>query len=544
MTRPIESITIVGGGTAGWMAATMLDTFLNRRGAGDRVAIRLIESPDTPTVGVGEATVPAMPRTLAQLEIDEREFYKRCNASYKLGVLFNGWNVDESGERMSYINPFNPEPLVRSVPASLYFNRFAKSGQRYDRSVDLARSLVDAGRGPMLASARDPRARTNFAYHFDAGEFAHLLKDTAVARGVEHVLDHVDDVELDERGFVAALQLRARGRTEVELVIDCSGFRGLIINKALGEPFESYADAMPNDTALAVQIPHAEFDRLEPATRSTALKAGWSWRVPLYHRVGTGYVFSSAHATVEEATREFLDHLGMKEGEVEPRAIKMRIGRTRRPWVKNCVAIGLSSGFVEPLESTAIFAVDMAIRWLCEYFPESDFPEAVSARYNRNLRMMFEEVRDFIALHYRLSNRQDTTYWREVQDPARTPDRLEENLALWSHVLPTPRDLETAHLFPHDTYKAVLFGKGFYEGKRLSRAATLSEAHWREFGKMIDGRRDELMHELPDHRTLLDFKRGEQAPPQPTALMMKPAKTQPARPRRAPVFAPTSGSLL
>lgn len=509
---PLDSVTIVGGGTAGWMAAAMLDAFLNRMGGGRRVHIRLIESPDTPTIGVGEATVPAMPRLLAQLGLDQAEFFRRCNASFKLAVKFDRWNVDEGGAPIAFLNPFNSPPAIRGVDAALYYQRFGQGGRAYETYTGLGADLIDQCKGPGQLSGAFKNNRVTTAYHLDAGQFAKLLQEVGTERGVEHVLDHLEDVELDENGFVAALQLRKGGRTPVQLVVDCTGFRGLIINKALGEPFEDYADWMLNDSALAVQIPHKEGAKLEPCTRSTALGAGWVWRVPLYHRVGTGYVYSSAFRSEDEARAEFLNHLGMTEEEAQPRAIKMRVGRTRRSWVKNCVAVGLSGGFVEPLESTAIYMIEMSIRWLATYLPDQDYPPAIAARFNRNMRDLYEEVRDFIALHYHLSNREDSPYWIEARKAERAPERLLENIEVWKHALPQPTDLNSAHLFDHHTYSAVLFGKRFYEGRKLNRAEPLDETVWRAFADAFDAAKADNMARMPDHRELLNTLRGEATP--------------------------------
>lgn len=514
LAEPLSQITIVGGGTAGWMAAAMLDAFLNRSGGGERLAIRLIESPDAPTIGVGEATVPAMPRLLQQIGVDEDVFFKRCNASFKLAVKFVDWNVDESGAPYFFLNPFNSPPMIRGIDAGAYFQRFSDGDPRaYARWTGLSSDLIEGCKAPGRLSGAFANSHVGYAYHLDAGAFAGLLKEVAVGRGVEHVLDHVDDVELAPEGIgddgrIAALHLRKGGRTEVDLVIDCTGFQGLLINKALGTPFESYGQWMLNDRALAVQIPHKDKSKLEPATRSTALGAGWSWRVPLFHRVGTGYVFSSAFRTDEEAKAEFLAHLGLTEEEAQPRVLPMRVGRTERSWVGNCVALGLSGGFVEPLESTAIYMIEVGIRQLARLLPDKDFAPPLARRYNLEVKRLYEEVRDFIAAHYQLSNRDDTPYWREARQPEHAPERLKENLEVWSYTLPEPMDLETAHLFDYGTWTAVLFGKGFYRDKRIARLDSLSEEAWRQFAAGFDQARRQNVAALPDHRADLARRRA------------------------------------
>ena len=350
----------------------------------------------------------------------------------------------------------------------------------------------------------------------DAGKFAGLMQTACKKKGVTHILDDVQDVELDERGHVAALQLERTGRHPVELVIDCTGFRGLIINKALDEEFISYSKYLANDRAMAVQIPHSDGQKLEPVTRSTALGAGWSWRVPLYNRIGTGYVFSSAHRTDDEAREEYIRHLGPEHKDVEPRVIPMRIGRNRNAWVKNCVAIGLSGGFIEPLESTAIHMIDTGIRWLVTYFPDNDFAEPLRDHYNRMTGKLYDEVRDFICLHYALGNRTDTKYWIDAREELEVPDSLAENMEVWRYALPGPYDLPFSSLFDHATYQAVLLGKRVYEtgyarGK-LARGAKLDVNQWKTYVEKVRAQTRQKVQQACDHRTYLAEMRGEIQP--------------------------------
>ncbi len=511
MGEPIREVTIVGGGTAGWMTALLLQSML-KGGPEGGTRITLIESPNIPTVGVGEATVPGMPRTLKQGGIDEREFFRTCNASFKLGVVFGHWNVDAEGRRVDYINPFAHPPAIDGVSAAEYALAFGTGDldfvQTFSPSVDLAaQAKGPRGLGEM------PGPPVGFAYHLDAGKFAGLLKETCVARGVTHVLDDLVDVELDERGYVAALKLERTGRHPVELVIDCTGFRGLIINQALGEPFESYGKYLANDRAMAVQVPHRDKERLDSVTKSTALGAGWAWRVPLFNRIGTGYVFSSAHRTDEEARAEFLEHLGPDGEGAEPRVIPMRVGRNRNAWVKNCVAVGLSGGFIEPLESTAIHMIDTAVRWLVQYFPDTDFPDPLRNRFNHLIDELYNEVRDFICLHYALGNRTDSPYWIDAREQLEVPDTLAENLELWQYGLPAPNDIRFVSLFSPATYQAVLLGKRVYEtgyGKgKFSSGRTLDPAKWQAYLRRARAGIGAQVQAAMGHRALLRALRGE-----------------------------------
>ena len=514
MGQPLSSITIVGGGTAGWLAAVYL-----RRACAERIRITLIESPNIPTVGVGEATVPQMPFTLRQIGLDERTFFRRCDATFKTGVMFRNWNTDRSGKLVSYLNPFSNAPSLDGVSIGNHFHAFGAGKRDYVSCYSPYAHMAKAFKGPF--SFKDPKAdpmpKPAYAYHLNAVAFAKLLAEVGTERGIEHILDDVDDVELDERGYVAALQLRERGRHPVELVIDCTGFRGRIIREALDEPFEDYSDYLGNDRAMALQIPHTNPEKLSPFTSSTALGAGWSWSVPLFNRVGTGYVFSSAHRTDDEARDEFLAHLGAAAPPgSEPRVIPMRIGRSRRAWVKNCIAMGLSGGFIEPLESTAIHMIDQSIRMLLFNMPSTDYEAPVRRRFNRLVDDLYGEVRDFICLHYRMGNREDSAYWIDARTELKITDRLAENLELWQYQLPTQHDLESAQLFTHDTYQTVLFGKRCYENgygaERLNTPREVRAGSWKAYLRDADIRFAKIVDYKGDHHRLLMALRGELQP--------------------------------
>ncbi len=513
MGKPITEITIVGGGTAGWLTATLLQTILTRpQDAEEDVKITLIESPNIPTVGVGEATVPGMPRTLRNAGISERDFFKTCNASFKLGVLFRNWNVDPDGKPIDYINPLSGVPNIDGTDTGFYMLKHGAGALDFVQTFSPAVDLYRAKKGPRALGAKPFSGDVPYAYHLDAGKFANMLRDHAVARGVHHVLEDVVDVEQDERGYIAALHLKESGRHSVQLVIDCTGFRGVIINEVLKEPFLSYSKYLANDRALAVQIPHPEPGQIDSVTMSTALGAGWVWRVPLFHRIGTGYVFSSAHRTDEQAIDEFMGHLGDQAKGAEPRVIPMRIGRTRDSWVKNCVAVGLSSGFIEPLESTAIHMIDSAVRRLTSYFPDQDFAEPLRARFNKLSNELFDEVRDFICLHYALNNRTDDPYWIDARG-LEVPDSLAENLELWKYTLPRPYDLPRNGFFTAGVYEAVMLGKRVYEtgfgNASVLDTLPLRQDVWGQYLRMARKQIGQITRNVADHHKLLRELRGE-----------------------------------
>ena len=532
MVEPIRDITIVGGGTAGWMAAVFLVTRLNKRPDKPPVRVTLIESPNVPTVGVGEATVPGMRELLKQLAIPEATFMERCNASFKLGVRFVNWDKRPDGAPGCYDHPFDGLGVaIQGANPAYHYHRFGRGGRLANLGDALSPStrLIDERRGPKTAEQEDYDYAVGYAYHLDAGLFAGLLRGIAVERGVLHVLDDVDDLERDARGHISALTLRRRGPWPVELVIDCTGFRSLILQTALEEPFDSFSKYLFNDKALAVQIPHRDVSGLEPCTRSTALGAGWVWRVPLYSRIGTGYVFSSRFRSDQEAIDEFLQHLGSEGEGAEPRVIPMRIGRARQTWVGNCVAVGLSGGFIEPLESTAIFIIEAALRWLVADLPDRDFDPALQARYNERMQGLYEEVRDFIALHYLASNRRDSAYWQAVQSELEVPESLKAKLALWRERLPVGADFERSYLFGYWSYLIVLFGKHFYDDAVFAEAKGLQEAEWRRFEDWVEHQKAGLVARLPNHFELLNRirLRARPAPQEDSALGEAPRPSVP-----------------
>jgi tryptophan halogenase len=500
----VTQVTIVGGGTAGWLTAMTLGTMLNGRSDRDKVRVTLIESPNIPTVGVGEATVVGMPRLLSQLGISEKQFILKCNATFKLGVLFVGWVQAPDGTPLEFMHPFNAPPGIHGISAGYHFHRFVPPGETHNFSDamvsngDLARFF----RGPRLLSDQDYDYKIGYSYHLDAGLFALFLRDIAVSRGVEHILDDVVEVQQAENGYITALRLKESGILPVQLVVDCTGFRSRIIGQVLKEPFESYSDRLLCDSALAVQLPHEDPTRLEPCTRSTALAAGWSWRVPLYNRVGTGYVFSSRFRSDEEAIREFKDYLGPAAAEAKPRVIRMRIGRVRRSWVKNCVAIGLSGGFIEPLESTAIYTIEAAARWLVQRFPGRSMDPVLADDYNRMMKKLYEEVRDFIVMHYYTANRPEP-FWIAARREVELPELLRRRLELWRNVLPSATDTLGQHFFDQWNYSCVLFSKGYFDGASLPLEGSASEADWQAWVHRLVEIKKGMIGNLPDHYQLV-----------------------------------------
>ena len=515
-TALVQQVTIVGGGTAGWLTAAILNAKLNNVQTDHRVEIVLIESPTVPIIGVGEGTLPSMVEDLKQIGIDENEFFRKCNASFKFGVRFEGWNLNEQGVPYSFTHPFGMVGEVDGIQAVYHFLTHGPlpGRARYDAgdSLSAGTELIRLHRAPRKVSdagfSRIGPGR--YGYHVDAPKLAAFVRDFAIERGVTHILDDVDDATVDETGHISHLQLRRSGTRSVELVIDCTGFQSRLIGKVLGEPFQPYSDHLLCDRAIPIQVPYADGQPLQVCTSATAMSAGWIWNVPLYSRIGTGYVYSSAFRSDEEALHEICGHLRLDPAKVDSRVIRMRVGRMRRAWVGNCIAIGLSGGFIEPLEATAIVTITFAARQLVKNFPTKPIPQALADRFNRRMQTAYEMIRDFIVCHYYASNRTEP-FWVAARSPSVVSELLKQNLEVWHHRLPERDDLPTPLPFSHDSYAACLASKGYFTGlgPRL-RAAPPPRDNWMNFGRHLERERA-AVREMPPARQLLAQLRGESA---------------------------------
>ena len=502
----INELTIVGGGTAGWLTATYLATFLNLLNDNkDPVKITLIESPNIPTVGVGESTLPSMPRLLQVLGINEAEFFRRTNATFKCAGRFVNWNVDKDGKPVTFITPFDVGDEIMGIPPAYYFNQFG--------SVTGSDSLVDniMPNEHVINNFKSPREDgmeqydgvINYSYHLDAGAFGKFLQEIAIERGVNHIRDDVVNVNLDDKGYVASLDLKEGGKFPIKFVIDCSGFKGLIIREALGEPFMDYKKYFLCDRALPVMTTHKNENKIMPATTAIGQDAGWIWNVPLYNRMGNGYVFSSQFISDDEAMDTVMKSLGNPEPLNSPRVLSFDVGATERAWVKNCLAIGLSGSFVEPLEATAIGMVDKVARWFSSYYPGEDNDPSLAKQLNKLVRKMHEETRDFIFMHYYLSNREDTPFWLAVKNEVEMPETLKERLDLWRHVMPTPDTTLGNVMFGWENYLFALSGKGYFSDVKMPMGASLSLDAWKHYSEFITNVKQHAQDKLIGHHDLL-----------------------------------------
>lgn len=429
--NPIRSILIVGGGTAGWMTANLLAKRLHRL----PVEITLVESPDIRTIGVGEATVPAIRDYFRAIGVSEFDVMRASQGTVKLGIDFRDWS--RTGE--SFFHPFGRYGVdAFSVPFHQFWLRRRMAGDQTPLA-DYCLATCAAMRDLVLLPPEQPANDLgvfDWAIHFDAGLFARFLSQRAQDQlGVRHVEGTVTDVRLDaENGRIASVLLNGGGSLEADLFIDCSGFRSLLLGQALDVPYEDWTHLLPCDRAVAVPCTHG--DELTPYTRSTALSAGWQWRIPLQHRVGNGYVYSSRHISDDEATATLLSHL---EGEplADPNMLRFRTGHRTRVWERNCVAIGLAAGFLEPLESTSITLIQSGIERLLAHFPDRDFAPALADEFNRITKLEYARIRDFLLLHY-WANGRGEPMWEECRAMA-LPSALAERVRAFREAGKLPR---------------------------------------------------------------------------------------------------------
>lgn len=423
---PIRNLVIVGGGSAGWMTAAALGFMLR-----DRVSVTLVESDEIGIIGVGEATIPPLREFNGILGIGENEFLAATQGTIKLGIEFVDWA--KLGDR--YIHPFGDfrEPLCGMSFHHFWLRQKLEGGAALDPGSleDYTIASAAARRGRFAQPGGDRKSvlsTLSYAYHMDASLYASCLRGFAEAHGVKRVEGKITKVEQDPlNGHLTGVVLEDGRRIDGEFFVDCSGFRSLLLGQALGVPYRSWKQWLPCDAAYAV--PCASSGPPTPYTRSTAEAGGWRWRIPLQHRIGNGHVFSSAHTDNEVALQRLMEGLDAPPTG-EPRLIRFAAGRRERMWDKNCVAIGLSSGFIEPLESTSIHLIQQGIIRLLALFPDQSLNPVEVDKYNRLLIEEYEHIRDFIILHYKATQRDDSDFWNDCRT-MEIPDSLAEQLDLW-----------------------------------------------------------------------------------------------------------------
>lgn len=462
---PVKRVVIVGGGTAGWLVAASLAAHFDTSDSG--LSVTLVESDTLGTIGVGEGTWPSMRTTLNKIGISETEFVRKCGASFKQGSQFRGWR---DGQRESYYHPFSlPEHYVGVNPWDLW--QSANLETDFAHTVSSQAAVCEASKAPKQIEMPGYAYALNYGYHLDAGKFVELLRAHAIERlGVKHVVDHLVGVETDADDFVLGVRGEKSGLIEGDLFIDCSGFHGFLLSGYYGIGLNAEpAKYLFNDRALAVQLPYeSDQSPIASVTLGTAHSAGWTWDIGLQHRRGVGRIYSSAHQTDDEAEtglREYVNQTAphVNFDDLNPRQIKFQSGFRDKFWHKNCVAIGLSAGFVEPLEASALVLVELGAKFLCDHMPVDRQVMAITAkRFNEQFTYRWNEIVRFLKLHYVLSHRSDSDYWLAHRQQANSPDDLIELLELWRTRAPWHQDEgRVDDLFPSASYQYVLYGMGF-----------------------------------------------------------------------------------
>ncbi len=494
---PVQHVCIVGGGTAGWMTALMLAA----TAYGPRLKITVLESPQVGIIGVGEGSTPWLRRFFDDLGIEESEWMPACNATYKSGITFDGWSTKPGFER--YFHPF--VSMLDNLTMTQFVDNVHARLDGADVHAHPDRFFVAAA---LARQARGPRASANFpfdlwyGYHFDATLLGQFLGRKAKDRGVHHLERHVTQVQLDERGDISGLQLDGGDLLSADFFVDCSGFASLMIGKALQTPFIGFGENLFNDAAVAMPTPLD--GPVESQTVSTALRHGWAWKIPLTQRHGNGYVYSSAHCSADEAETELRKHLGLLDSDTSARHLKMRVGRMAKVWNRNCVAIGLSQGFIEPLEATALLFVQRTAAMLVEVLEKRDLGLAAQDAFNQAMHTRFENTRDYIVAHYKTNSRTDTDYWRANAENMQLSDSLQGVLMTWMSRKPLAAGLKAGRFgqgYPIVSWYALLAGMGIFPDAQDLVPPTAQQARHRL--DSVDDFVQRSALNFPDHRELL-----------------------------------------
>jgi len=495
---PVRHIAVVGGGTAGWMTALLLTTSR----FGERLKVTVLESPTVGVIGVGEGSTPWLRGFFDSLGIAESQWMPACHATYKAGITFDGWSTRPGFER--YFHPFASTLDNLTMPQFLHNVHarlaFADVHAHPDRFF-LSKRLAVEGKAP-----KPPHHfpfDVGYGYHFDSALLGSFLHEQAVQRGVMHVARHMNAATLDERGDIRALQLEGGDTLAADFFIDCTGFASLLIGKALKTPYVSFADNLFNDAAIALPSPPGDAPVMAQ-TVSTALRHGWAWKIPLTSRHGNGYVYSSAHVSADQAETELRAHLGLLDADVPARHLRMRVGRHAKHWNRNCVAVGLSQGFIEPLEATALLFVQRTAASFVDALDKGDLGESAQAAFNAGLNARLDGVRDYIVTHYKTSTRTDTDYWRANAANTALSEPLQRLLHTWIASRPIAPGIAGGDIgtgYAVLSWYCLLAGVGLFPAAAQLRPPTAAEARFSlpDIDRLIE--RSAL--NFPDHRDFL-----------------------------------------
>jgi len=494
----IKRIAIIGGGTAGWLAANHLGSELK---ADEEIEITVIESKDVPTIGVGEGTVPYIMKGLKRFGISEAELLVSCDATFKQGIKFVNWLDPNKHGDNHYYHPFDV-PYPAGFDVSPYW--VAHEDERPFDEVGIQARICELGLSPKKKSSAEYEGALSYAYHFNAAKFADLLAKNAQSKfNVKHQFATIVGAKKDLQGNIVQLLTNNDEELSFDFYIDCSGFSSILIDKELSVSFISKADELLTDTVLVQPMPISDADEINPYTTATAHEAGWIWDIPLTTRRGTGFVYSSRHMTDEQALTLYAEYLGVDKTEFSPRKLPMEIGYRKEFWHKNCVALGLAQGFLEPLEATSILLTDFSAELLARNFPRDTAEIASSTQYyNKVVTYAWERVVDFIKLHYCISDRTDSQFWLENRDSETFSDELKQRLRKFKFRTPQQSDFFSRFdMFDDKNFLYVLYGM-----KYKTQQAKLS-LHELEHCRKLFASNDELVNktkmELLKHKDWL-----------------------------------------
>ena len=492
----IKKIAIVGGGTAGWLAANHLGHALLQSG----IEITLIESPNIASIGVGEGTVPSMRNSLQKFGISESDFINECDVTFKQSIKFVNW-LDKHKHGANFYHHLFDHPHIFGEELTQQWLAEG-NGNDYADFVSKQHACCENNLAPKTIATPQYAGINGYAYHFDAKKFAAFLGSHATQHfAVKHLFAEIKDVSCDEQGFITHLIDSEGNALEFDFIIDCSGFSAAFIGQKLGVGFVDKSDSLLTDTAITLQVPTQSDDEIPPYTIATAHQAGWIWDIALTERRGVGFVYSSKYMSDEQAHAKLHHYLGNKFEHLTPRKIPMKVGHREKMWHKNCVAIGLSQGFVEPLEATAILIADFSAGLLAKRFPRTrDDINLVADDYNQQVNYVWQQTFDFIKMHYCISDRTDSAFWRDNKKADQLSDKLKNNLARWHRFTPVREDFASKFdLFDLENYLYVLFGMNYVPAKQQSK-----QSDNQQVAEFKQQRVKQLLSELPKHRELLD----------------------------------------
>lgn len=480
MNDKTTRVVILGGGTAGWIAANLMATHWRDK----NFSITLVESPNIGTIGVGEGSTPPLRGFFNAIGVPETEWMNECQATYKVGITFKNWGVKPGFT--DYFHPFLSQPDEFTAPAFFHNSFLRRKGIDLDGHPNhffLAAELAKQKLAP-IAPPNFP-FEINYGYHFDSGLLGKFLARKAASKGVVYQQATVVDAALDQRGNISALKTDTGDLIAGDLFVDCTGFSGQLIQKALKVPYHSCAKSLFNDSAVVFAT--EQNGEPEAQTISTALKYGWAWNIPLQNRIGNGYVYSSDFCDADQAETEFRTHLGLLDSDVEARLIKFKVGRVEQHWAKNCLAIGLSQGFIEPLEATALDMVQETVVRFIEAYNQGEGTDKFRDEFNNRINARFDAIRDYIVCHYRITTRTDTDYWIENGRNENLSPSLRAILSSWMAGNNLTDELERQKLdvyFPNVSWNCLLAGKGIYPdahqlkpGNELANKYSIPELH-------------------------------------------------------------------